>query len=42
MKDYMEERAIALAEYIVAKKTTVRDAALAFNISKSTVHTERT
>lgn len=42
MKDYMEERAIALAEYIVAKKTTVRDAALAFNISKSTVHKDIT
>ena len=39
MKDYIEERAVALANYIIEKKTTVRDAALAFNISKSTVHT---
>lgn len=38
MKDYIEERAIKLSEYIVENKTTVRDAAKAFNISKSTVH----
>ena len=41
MKDYIEERAVSLANYIIEKKTTVRDAALAFNISKSTVHTNR-
>ena len=39
MKDYIEERAITLSEYIVDKKTTVRDTAKHFNISKSTVHT---
>lgn len=38
MKDYIEERAITLSEYIVDKKTTVRDTARIFNISKSTVH----
>ena len=38
MKDYIEERAITLSEYIVEKKTTVRDTARIFNISKSTVH----
>lgn len=42
MKDYIEERAVALANYIIEKKTTVRDAALAFNISKSTVHKDIT
>lgn len=38
MKDYIEERTITLAEYIVENKTTVRDTAKMFNISKSTVH----
>ena len=42
MKDYIEERAVILANYIIEKKTTVRDAALAFNISKSTVHKDIT
>lgn len=41
MKDYIQERAITLSEYIVEKKTTVRDTARIFNISKSTVHTVR-
>ncbi len=38
MKDYIEERAVGLAQYIIENKTTVRDAARRFNISKSTVH----
>ncbi len=38
MKDYIEERVIALAEYIIEKRTTVRDAARVYNVSKSTVH----
>lgn len=38
MKDYIEERTKTLAEYIIEKKTTVRDTARVFNISKSTVH----
>lgn len=38
MKDYIEERALTLAQYIIENKTTVRDTAYAFNISKSTVH----
>ncbi len=38
MKDYIEERARALAQYIIENKSTVRDTAKAFNISKSTVH----
>lgn len=38
MKDYIEERTITLSEYIVEHRTTVRDTANAFNISKSTVH----
>lgn len=38
MKDYIEERAITFAEYIIENKATVRDTARKFNISKSTVH----
>jgi len=38
LKDYMEKRAIELAEYIVENGATVRDAAKNFNVSKSTVH----
>lgn len=34
----MEERACSLAVYIVENRTTVRDAAKKFGISKSTVH----
>lgn len=34
----MEERACALALYIIENKTTVRAAAAKFGISKSTVH----
>lgn len=35
-----EERAVLLGEYIVRRQATVRDAAHAFGISKSTVHTD--
>lgn len=42
MKDYIEERAVSLAGYIIQHKATVRDAANAFNISKSTVHKDIT
>ena len=34
----MEERACELALYIIENRTTVRDAAKKFGISKSTVH----
>ena len=34
----MEERACNLAVYIIENRTTVRDAAKKFGISKSTVH----
>ena len=39
MKDYIEKRAVELAQYIVDNNATVRKAAKIFNISKSTVHT---
>lgn len=40
MKGNMEERAAALALYLIENRTTVRAAAKKFGISKSTVHTE--
>lgn len=38
MKDYIEERAVEIASYIIETKATVRQAAKKFGISKSTVH----
>ena len=38
----MEERAVALAEWIVENKATVRAAAQRFGVSKSTVHKDMT
>lgn len=38
MKDYISERALSLARFIVDNKATVRCAAKRFGISKSTVH----
>lgn len=38
MKDYIEKRAVELAEYIIEQNATVRKTAKVFNISKSTVH----
>ena len=38
MKDYISERVIILAEYIIESKATVRSAAKKFGVSKSTVH----
>ena len=37
-----DERAVMLAEYIVAKDATVRKAAAVFSVSKSTVHKDIT
>lgn len=42
MKDYISERVILLAEYIIENKATVRKTAKEFNISKSTVHKDVT
>ena len=41
MKDYIEERAAELAQYIIENNATVRSTAKIFNIAKSTVHTGR-
>lgn len=42
MKDYIEERAVEIANYIIENNTTVRHAAKHFDISKSTVHMDVT
>lgn len=42
MKDYIEERVLELASYIIESKSTVRAAAKKFGISKSTVHKDVT
>ena len=42
MKDYIEERAINIANYIIENNSTVRQTARQFGISKSTVHAEVT
>ncbi len=38
MKDYIEERAVEIAYYIIEHNATVRQTAKEFGISKSTVH----
>ena len=38
MKDYIEERAIEIANFIIDEKATVRQTAKKFGVSKSTVH----
>lgn len=38
MKGIVEERAVMLGEYILSHKTTVRETAQKFGVSKSTVH----
>ncbi len=38
MRDYIEERAISIANYMIEQGATVRQAAKEFGISKSTVH----
>ncbi len=42
MKEYIEERAIAIANYIIEHNATVRQTAKMFGISKSTVHKDIT
>ena len=42
MKDYIEERAVAIANYIIDHNATVRQTAKKFGISKSTVHKDIT
>ena len=42
MKDYIEERVLELAHYIINTGSTVRAAAKKFRVSKSTVHKDIT
>ena len=42
MKDYIEERAVAIANYIIDHNATVRQTAKSFGISKSNVHKDCT
>ena len=42
MKDYIEERAVGIANYIIERNATVRQTAKAFGVSKSTVHADVT
>ncbi len=42
MKEYIEERAINIANYIIENNATVRQTAKEFGISKSTVHKDVT
>lgn len=42
MKDYIEERAVDIANYIIDHNATVRQTAKKFGISKSTVHKDVT
>jgi putative DeoR family transcriptional regulator (stage III sporulation protein D) len=38
LKDYINKRVIAVTEYIIKSKATVRVTAKIFNVSKSTIH----
>ena len=42
MKEYIEERALDIADYIIEKNATVRQTAAIFGVSKSTVHKDVT
>ncbi len=42
MKDYIEERALEIANHIISKRATVRQTANIFGVSKSTVHKDVT
>ena len=42
MKDYIEERAVEIAAYLIDNNATVRQTAKQFRVSKSTVHKDVT
>ena len=42
MKSYIEQRAVEVANFIISSKSTVRETAKKFGISKSTVHKDIT
>jgi putative DeoR family transcriptional regulator, stage III sporulation protein D len=42
LKDYIEERVLEVAKYIIDSRATIRKAARMFGVSKSTVHKDIT
>ena len=42
MKDYIEERVMEVAKYIIDSKATIRKTAKVFGVSKSTIHKDMT
>lgn len=42
MKDYIEERVLDVANYIIDSKATIRKTAKVFGVSKSTIHKDMT
>ena len=42
MKDYIEERVLEVAQYIIDSKATIRKTAQVFGVSKSTIHKDMT
>ena len=42
LKDYIEERALKIASYIIENQATVRQTARQFGVSKSTIHKDVT
>ena len=42
MKDYIEERVLEVAQYIIDSKATIRKTARVFGVSKSTIHKDMT
>ena len=42
MKDYIEERVLEVANYIINSKATIRKTAKVFGVSKSTIHKDMT
>lgn len=42
MEDYVKERVIEVANYIIDSKATIRETAKVFNVSKTTIHNDVT
>ncbi|AWZ49297.1 sporulation transcriptional regulator SpoIIID [Hathewaya limosa] len=42
MKDYIEQRVLEVAQYIIESKSTIRKTATVFGVSKSTIHKDMT
>jgi putative DeoR family transcriptional regulator (stage III sporulation protein D) len=42
LKDYIEDRVLEVAKYIIESKATIRRTARVFGVSKSTIHKDMT